>query len=98
MPGTGRPGSVAALGDEGASGHSILGAGAQSPEYSLGMSDRTRQQGHHAFWLTVAALTWSSALVAAAFLLPVYGSSETSSAGTHTSGSLTLVAVTDSAS
>lgn len=36
---------------------------------------------------------WSAALVAAAFVLPVYGASETSSAGTHSSASLTLVAV-----
>jgi hypothetical protein len=57
------------------------------------MSDRTTRQGRHAFWVTVAALVWSAALVAAAFVLPVYGTSETSSAGTHSSASLTLVAV-----
>jgi hypothetical protein len=57
------------------------------------MSDRTTRQGRRAFWFTAAALMWSAALVAAAFLLPVYGTSETSSAGTHSSTSLTLVAV-----
>lgn len=57
------------------------------------MPDRTTRQGIHAFWLTVAALVWSAALVASAFLLPFYGSSEASSAGTHSSRSLTLVAV-----
>jgi hypothetical protein len=57
------------------------------------MSDRTTRQGYHAFWLTATALIWSAALVGAAFLLPVYGSSEVSSTGTHSSRSLTLVAV-----
>lgn len=61
--------------------------------YSVRMSDRMTRQGHQAFWLTTAALVWSGALVAAAFLLPVYGVSAASSAGTRSSGSLTLVAV-----
>jgi hypothetical protein len=43
--------------------------------------------------LTVAAFLWSAALVGAAFLLPLYGSSSTSSTGAHSSSSLTLVQV-----
>lgn len=57
------------------------------------MSQRDVDRGRQAFWFTVAAFVWSAALVGAAFLLPVYGSSSTSSTGAHSSTSLTLVHV-----
>jgi hypothetical protein len=56
------------------------------------LQDEVRR-GHQAFLLTVAAFVWSVALLGAAFLFPAYGSSATSSAGGHVSGSLTLVQV-----
>jgi hypothetical protein len=56
------------------------------------LQDEVRR-GRQAFWLTVAAFMWSAALLGAAFLFPAYGSSSASSAGTHLSGSLTLVQV-----
>ena len=49
--------------------------------------------GRQAFWFAVAAFIWSAALVGAAFWLPAYGSSSTSSTGAHSSASLTLVQV-----
>lgn len=57
------------------------------------MSQRDADRGRQAFWFTVAAFVWSAALVGAAFLLPVYVSSSTSSAGAHSLTSLTLVHV-----
>jgi hypothetical protein len=57
------------------------------------MSQSEARRGRQAFWLTVAALVWSAALMGAAFLLPAYGSSSTSSTGTHSSAALTLVGV-----
>ena len=57
------------------------------------MSEPESRRGRHAFWLTIAALAWSGALVAGAFVLPLYGSSGTSSTGAAWSGSSTLVAV-----
>lgn len=57
------------------------------------MPTRELRRGRQAFWLTVAASLWSAALVGAAFLLPMYGSSSTSSSGAQSSGSSTLVAV-----
>jgi uncharacterized membrane protein YhaH (DUF805 family) len=46
------------------------------------MEDRAAFRGRWAFRLTVAAFAWGATLVAAAFLLPVYGSSS----ATATSG------------
>ncbi len=57
------------------------------------MSRSEVRRGRQAFWFTIAAFVWSAALVGVAFLLPAYGSSSTSSTGTHSSGSLTLVQV-----
>ena len=57
------------------------------------MSERGTRKCRQAFWLATAALVWSAALVGAAFVLPVYGSSGASSTGSHWSGPLTLVAV-----
>src|SRR5947209_1750528 len=57
------------------------------------MSEPGLRRGRQAFWLTNAALAWSAALIAGAFVLPVYGSSGTSSTGAHWTGSLTLVAI-----
>lgn len=57
------------------------------------MSERGTREGRQAFWLSTAALAWSAALVGAAFVLPVYGTSGASPTGAHSSGSLTLVAV-----
>jgi len=57
------------------------------------MSQNEVGRGRQAFWLTVAALVWSAALVGAAVWFPAYSSSSASSAGTHLSGSLTLVEV-----
>lgn len=57
------------------------------------MSEPESSRGRHAFWLTIAALAWSAALVAGVFVLPLYGSSGTSSTGAAWSGSSTLVAV-----
>ena len=57
------------------------------------MSKPGARQGRQAFWLTSAAVTWSTALVGGAFTLPVYSSSATSSTGARVFGTLTLVAV-----
>jgi hypothetical protein len=57
------------------------------------MSQTEARAGRQAFWLTVAAFVWSAALVGAAFVLPLYGGSSTSSTGAHSSASLTLVQV-----
>src|SRR5437764_8349848 len=57
------------------------------------MSQRETRPGRQAFWCTVAAFAWSAALVGAAFVLPLYGSSSTSSTGAFSSASLTLVQV-----
>jgi len=57
------------------------------------MSRKEARRGRRAFWFTVAAFVWSGALVGAALLLPVYGSSSASSMGAHSSASLTLVQV-----
>ncbi len=57
------------------------------------MSQTEARSGRQAFWFTVAAFLWSAALVGAAFVLPLYGSSSTSSTGAHASASLTLVQV-----
>jgi hypothetical protein len=57
------------------------------------MSQREARRGRQAFWLTVSAFVWSAGLVGAAFMLPLYGSSSSSSTGTHSSASLTLVQV-----
>jgi hypothetical protein len=57
------------------------------------MSPTEARPGRQAFWFTVAAFVWSAALVAAAFVLPLYGSSSTSSTRVHSSASLTLVQV-----
>ena len=57
------------------------------------MSQTEARPGRQAFWFTVAAFLWSAALVGAAFVLPLYGSSSTSSTGAHSSPSLTLVQV-----
>ncbi|MEA2210440.1 MAG: hypothetical protein QOF83_388 [Solirubrobacteraceae bacterium] len=57
------------------------------------MSESDSRRGRWAFWLTIAGLAWSAALVAGAFMLLAYGSSGTSSTGAHWSGSVTLVAV-----
>jgi hypothetical protein len=57
------------------------------------MSQTEARAGPQAFWLTVTAFLWSAALVGAAFVLPLYGSSSTSSTGAHSSASLTLVQV-----
>jgi hypothetical protein len=57
------------------------------------MSEPGSRRGRRAFWLTIAGLAWSAALLAGAFVLPVYGSSGTSSTGLSWSGSSTLVAV-----
>lgn len=57
------------------------------------MSEPGSPQGRRAFWLTIAALAWSAALVGGAFVLPLYGSSGASSTGAYWSGSLTLVDV-----
>jgi hypothetical protein len=48
-----------------------------------------------AFWFTVGAFVWGAALVGAAFVVPVYGSSTTSPAfgPPHASASSTLVQV-----
>lgn len=51
------------------------------------------RHGRQALWLTVASFLWSAMLVGGAFLVPMYGSSSTSSTGPQSSGSLTLVAV-----
>jgi hypothetical protein len=37
------------------------------------MSQTEAGAGRQVFWLTVAAFVWSAALVAAAFVLPLYG-------------------------
>jgi uncharacterized membrane protein YhaH (DUF805 family) len=57
------------------------------------MSQAEGRAGRQAFWLTVAAFVWSAALVGAAFVLPLYGGSSTSSTGVHPSASLTLVQI-----
>ena len=57
------------------------------------MSEAQARAGRQAFWFTVAAFVWSAALVGAAFVLPLYGSSSTSSTGALASSSLTLVQV-----
>jgi hypothetical protein len=57
------------------------------------MSQTAARPGRQAFWFTVAAFGWSAALVGAAFVLPLYGSSSTSSTGAHSSAALTLVQV-----
>ena len=57
------------------------------------MSQTDARAGRQAFWLTVASFVWSAALVGAAFVLPLYGSSSTSSTGAHSSASVTLVQV-----
>jgi hypothetical protein len=50
--------------------------------------------GRRAFWCTVGAFVWSTALVGAAFLVPVYGTSSSSAFGTpHASAPATLVGV-----
>ncbi len=57
------------------------------------VSEPGSRQGRRAFWLTIAALAWSAALVGGAFVLPFYGSSGASSTGAYWSGSLSLVDV-----
>lgn len=57
------------------------------------MTQSEARRGRQAFWFTIAAFMWSAALIGAAFWLPVYGSSSTSSTGAHSSASLTLVQV-----
>jgi hypothetical protein len=57
------------------------------------MSEPGSRRGRQAFWLTIAGMAWSAALLAAACVLPVYGSSGSSSTGLSWSGSSTLVAV-----
>ena len=57
------------------------------------MSEAGSRRDRQAFWLTIAASAWSGALLAGAFVLPVYGSSGTSSTGAAWSGSSMLVAV-----
>jgi hypothetical protein len=57
------------------------------------MSHARHRAGRQAFWLTVAAFAWSAALVGAAFVLPLYGSSSTSSTGAHFSAGPTLIDV-----
>jgi hypothetical protein len=46
----------------------------------LPIEDRASARGRWAFRLTVAAFAWGAALVAGAFLLPVYGSSSATAA------------------
>jgi hypothetical protein len=57
------------------------------------VSQTEARAGRQAYRLTVAAFVWSAALVGAAFVLPLYGSSSTSSTEAHSSASLTLVQV-----
>lgn len=57
------------------------------------MCQTEARPGRQAFWFTVAAFVWSAALVGGAFVFPAYGSAATSSTGTHSSASLTLVQV-----
>ena len=57
------------------------------------MPQAQERRGRRAFWLTVSAFAWSAALVGAAFVLPIYGSSSALSTGTNSSASLTLVQV-----
>lgn len=59
------------------------------------MSDQAAlyREGRLAFALTVAAVGWSLALVAAAFLAPVYSGAESSTFGGTTSTTATLVGV-----
>jgi hypothetical protein len=46
-----------------------------------------------AFWFSVAACGWSAALVAGAFIVPMYSSSATWASGVHIAESITLVQV-----
>jgi uncharacterized membrane protein YjgN (DUF898 family) len=60
------------------------------------MEQPARGNGRRAFWCTVAAFVWGAALVGVAFLVPVYGTSSSSSLtlGTpHASAPSTLVGV-----
>jgi hypothetical protein len=59
------------------------------------MEQEASGDGRRAFWFTFGAFVWAAALLGAAFLVPVYGSSAAYARGStsHASASLTLVQV-----